>query len=1002
MNGWRNRVWRAWVMALVLVLSGCAVSNGPRFSPELQQSFAREDMRRMDTEHLSLYYPAHRKAQTERIAAQLELCLDELNAKVVRDGPWKRVPIFLPEVEFNNAYVSFSPGNDPHVLLPTSLTSGAFAGFGYTPSMLAVGCHEMVHWVHMTRVHGLYGGLNRVFGTWLTPHSGLDSWVFEGIATYYESKLVDDVGRHGSPVWENIFLAGMYEGELDGGRLSVFDREVANGGHYLVGSHFVAFLVERYGEEKLWQLLDLQGRSWLFPVGVTTRFWWVYGTGLPGLFEAFANEVRGEHPPRERALSQHRERWLGRNAQLEVSPSGRWATYVSGLDERAALEVYEASGERVLRRELPDVLPGRNVVAGSAVDALRLSDDGRTLYVLVRHQGLNAPRSSLMRLDVESGRLEVVRDEVMGISGDLLSEDAYLLARAEGDQVVFERVNLEGENDRELFRLEPGAFVAHVRVSPDGQKIALTLMEDERWRVAVLDAQSGALLQALGTGEAHSPAYDAYWVDANTLWLSAAYGDRVDIFEMPLDGEAVRLTQAPYLAQSARPGASGELRFLNREGWGWSLDRVDAQALERARASGTAGLGGALAWDDAAGAPEVRGYRELEPVPIQSDAPYSAFDGLFVPRLRLPIVQLGVANALLPEADRQELPPVNGRLGLALSGRDALGFHNWALSGAYDVVNDWWVGSASYVNTQLAPLTWSIFVGSDRQVFGEQIEPGSTDLRRVEQLDEQVSLQVQRNFYDIPIALSFSGLRHHIDREGEARDERQLVGPRLATGYAAGRSTSYGGTQWLFALSGAGAYYGEALGSDLDLGDVRAQLEVHTPLPLSKRHRLRFSARYRQLLGVDPSEDVLRVGGFGSMIPFFASPALEDAVPADDRLPPQVAFVESLRGFEGVTLTGARAAIGDFNYRYPLIVDQGVISGPMVLPSAFFSQINLEAFASGAILDDGNLHSAAGGSVDAQFYLWILPMTLRYQYARWLTDGGRHTHYVGLNISGDL
>ncbi|TXD34910.1 hypothetical protein FRC98_17460 [Lujinxingia vulgaris] len=995
-------VRRVLIAALVVLVCGCAVGNGPRFSPELQQSFAREDMRRMDTENLSLYYPAHRKAQTERIAAQLELCFEELNAKAVRGGPFKRVPIFLPEVEFNNAYVSFAPGNDPHVLLPTSLTSGAFAGFGFTPSMLAVGCHEMVHWVHMTRVHGLFGGLNLLFGAWFTPQRGLDSWVFEGIATYYESQLVDDVGRHGSPLWENVLLAGMYDGRLDGGRLSVFDREVSNGGHYLVGSHFVAYLVERYGEEKLWQLLDLQGRSWLWPVGVTTRFWSVYGKGLPGLFEDFANEMRREHPPRERALSQERERWLGRNAQLEVSPSGRWATYVSGLDARAAIEVYEASGERVLRRELPDVLPGRTVVAGSSVDALRLSDDGQMLYALLRHQGMDAPRSSLIRLEVESGELEVVRDEVMGISGDLLGEDAYLLARADGDQVVFERVDLKGQKDRELFRLDPGAFVAHMRVSPDGQKVALTLMEDERWRVGIVDVESGELTRALGTGEAHSPVYDAYWVDASTLWVSAAYGERVDIFEVPLDGEAVRLTQAPYIAQSARPGANGDLRFLNREGWGWALDRVDAQALERARTSGVAGLGGALAWEDAAGAPEVRGYRELEPALIQSDEPYSAFDGLFVPRLRVPIFQLGAVNALLPEAQRQDLPPVNGRLGLSMSGRDALGFHNWELRGAYDVVNDWFVGSASYVNTQLAPLTWSIYVGSERQVYGEQIDPNSTDLLRVEQLDEQVSLQLQRSFYDTPVALMFSGLRHHIDREGEPRDERQLVGPRLATRYAAGRSTSYGGTQWLFGLSGEGGYYGEALGSDLDLGDVRAQLELHAPLPLSKRHRLRFSARYRQLLGVDPSEGVLRVGGFGGVIPFFASPTAEDALPADDRLPPQVAFVETLRGFEGVTLTGSRAAIGDLNYRYPLIVDQGAISGPLFLPSAFFSQINLEAFASAAMLDDGNLHSAAGASVDAEFALWILPMTLRYQYARWLTDGGRNTHYVGLGIGGDL
>ncbi|RAL20372.1 hypothetical protein DL240_17475 [Lujinxingia litoralis] len=998
-------LWRAvMVGAVVAMAAGCAVSSGPRFSPEVQQSFAHEEMRRMETAHLRLYYPEHRREETARIAAQLEHCLVELNTKTERPGPWTKVPIFLPEVEFNNAYVSFGPGNGPHMVLPTSLTSGAFAGFGFTPSMPAVGCHEMVHWVHMAQVHGVFGVLNRLFGPYVTPHSGLDSWVFEGLATYYESKLVDDVGRHGSPLWENAFVAGIHQGHLDGGRLSVFDREVSYGGQYLVGSHFVGFLIERYGEEKIWELIDLQGSALVFPIGVTTRFWWVYGKSLGGLLDEFEVAMRQKYPPRQRALGQERERWLGRNAQLEVSPAGRWATYVSGVDERAALEVFEADGGRILRRELPDVLPGREVVAGSSVDALRLSDDGQTLYFLVRDLGVSAPRSALMRLDVASNRLERVRDEVMGISGDVMPDGrGYVLARADGDEVVVERIDLaDAAGDRELFRLAPGAFVAHLRVSPSGRRVSLTLMEDERWRVAVLDLASGRVLRTLSTGEAHAPVYDAYWVAEDRLWVSAAYGERVDVFEVGPTRASVRLTQAPYIAQSPRPGADGALRFLNREGWGWALDRVSESAVEAARGRGAAGLGDALAWSDAGGAEEVRGYRALDAVEVRSDRAYRAWEGLFIPRLRLPIVQLGAVTGLLPEAERQDLGPINGRLGLAMSGRDELGFHNWALSGAYDVVNGWFVGSAAYVNTQLAPLYWSVSASSDRQVYGEQASVGSVELTRVEQWNRQASVQAQRSFYDLPLALSFTALEHRLDREGEARDQRRLVGPRLATAYRAGRGTAYGGTQWLFGLSGAGAYYGEALGSDLDLGDLRAELELHSPLPLSKRHRLRFSARHRQLLGVDPAEGVLRVGGFGNLAPLYSSQPVEDSVPADARLPPQVAFVEPLRGFEGVAFTGARATLGDLNYRYPIIVDRGPAAMLGFLPSAFFSQLNLEAFASVAILDDGQPHAASGASVDAKFYVWVLPMSLRYQYAKWLTDDRRQTHLVGLSFGNDF
>jgi hypothetical protein len=233
-------------------------------------------------------------------------------------------------------------------------------------------------------------------------------------------------------------------------------------------------------------------------------------------------------------------------------------------------------------------------------------------------------------------------------------------------------------------------------------------------------------------------------------------------------------------------------------------------------------------------------------------------------------------------------------------------------------------------------------------------------------------------------------------------DLRRFIGPELATQYVAGRSTPYAGARWLFALSGQVSYNPVELGSDFSLGDARSQLAIHTPLPFSARHRLRLSARVRSLTGVPEGEELLRVGGFGSRVPLYSTsePTAEDV--NRSLTPPSFVFVEPLRGYEDFGLATNRAALGDLTYRYPLIIDRGVASTLIVLPSFFIHGIDLEAFASAATLMDGAYHAAVGTSAELSFSFWMIPIGLRYQLARRLVDDQALVHTVSLSLGGAL
>src|SRR6185369_15148535 len=117
-----------------------------------------------------------------------------------------------------------------------------------------------------------HGFLSYVFGPAYTPQLGLDPWFHEGLAVYYETKLQGGIGRLGTRYFEGVLAAGVAETGIDTGMLHFAHRTPLHGGHYLIGSAFVDWLVMRYGEQALWRVVTRQGRGFFFPFGVESRF----------------------------------------------------------------------------------------------------------------------------------------------------------------------------------------------------------------------------------------------------------------------------------------------------------------------------------------------------------------------------------------------------------------------------------------------------------------------------------------------------------------------------------------------------------------------------------------------------------------------------------------------------------------------------------------------------------------------------------------------------------
>ena len=212
----------------------------------------------------------------------------------------QKIVAILPELAFNNAFVTPRiAGYETLAVVPTYDTLDMFSlEMGLPPDPAVIGCHEITHYVQFQQIAGFAWFWN-LFGQVYTPQIGLDPWFDEGLAVYYETKLQPGTGRLAWPFWRGSFAAGFAGRRFNGGDLSVVQRDFHAGSYYLIGSQFVRFLAERYGEDKLWKLIDVQARSIFFPLWVNLRFWQAYDKTLSTLIDEFADEVAANLPARD-------------------------------------------------------------------------------------------------------------------------------------------------------------------------------------------------------------------------------------------------------------------------------------------------------------------------------------------------------------------------------------------------------------------------------------------------------------------------------------------------------------------------------------------------------------------------------------------------------------------------------------------------------------------------------------------------------------------------------
>ncbi len=929
-------------------------------------------MRRLETEDMRVYYAERDREVALRAAARFEACVAELekHARVKNRASREKLVVVLPRLPLNNAYVQPAVLGLEHIsVVPPFMTSDVFALLGLPPEPATVGCHEMAHYIQVRQLSGIPNVLEAIFGYTVTPQLGLESWFWEGVATFYETRMQGGVGRLGSTFWNGQFAAGVADEGIGESEVNDATRRVPWGGNYLVGSHFVDWLVQEFGEDKLWDVVERQSDELAIPLGVSGRFRNAYGRSLSALYKDFVRAMTKRHPKRHRPKEQTKLRTLDQYARYAVARDGTEAIVEQGIDTPARLHVIAPNGEEILERNLTDLLPGRDLLTPSALttSGLSFTADGKHLYWIALDQGRTFQVSRLVHVDLVTKELSIVEPDLRGAGGSIAPDGSrFYYSRVRGDRWELAAYDLATKASLGLAEWGPRTFAMGPRVSPDGTKIALTFVTPEGMEVRVVDAATGRPLTTVAGPP--GPKLEPSWVDDTTLLYVAEAGGRAQIHRASL-GEAkwVRVSDAPYLA-FAPAARSGRIRVLNREGWHWTLDEIELPASPLAT----------LAPRPVSHARTTAHAPVDQKIDVVSDEPYSSTDHLFVPTLRGPSL---VAIARLTSA-----------IGMGFSGGDRLGFHRWAIEGSWDFAAKEPSASFTYLNGHLAPVTVALALqrlGTKENVL---FTTPTGEVERSYIRKETVgALAIARTFWTTTVT---SGFRYDQLDDATALPTidlaprtRRAAGPHASVTYAAAESTPGAGARRALIMSASGSAF-PGLTSNA-FGDARAAITIVRPLPLYRRHTITFGARGRALPGEPEGRPLLQVGGNPG------STTLGTGLEKDESevggLPPTLRFQEGLRGFEDLGLFGNKVLLGDVTYRLPILFDAGTISTITILPSLMLRQIDLELFGSGATLLDGRTAAAAGSALIGRFKLWIVPFGLGIQVARRLTQDEEFT-----------
>ena len=420
--------------------------------------------------------------------------------------------------------------------------------------------HELTHIFHLDRTRGFWRVGQRLFGRvpGLFPNQYQPTWVAEGLATYYESKLTNGgrvTGSFHTQVLASESAAGAARSPWNA---LFFSRWPSGVAPYAYGSRFFRYLADTIGDSVIPQFAEAtSGQLIPFRVGRplarATR-----GTSLE---DAWRRGTSAPAPATPLASSTVLDRGLWAEPVASVSPGGRLVAYVWDDGKGAQrIRVVTAADWRPLRT--------RRVTGEVSCDWL-----GDTLIVSQLDFTSRWRRRSDLYRWLPDGRWERT------------TRGARLQQPRAGGGLLSTIAVVPGGNRATLFGAEAGdngVTWGDVVPSPDGRWIAATRSVAGHWTLVRWPGGAPGKLETLVASR--GVVTDPRWTPAGELLFVSDGTGYPQVYRWRDSAGAIALTAEPAGARAPAALGDGTLLYATFAASGWELRR--ARPDSSARSSG--------------------------------------------------------------------------------------------------------------------------------------------------------------------------------------------------------------------------------------------------------------------------------------------------------------------------------------------------------------------------------------------------------------------------------
>jgi hypothetical protein len=632
----------------------------------------------METRHFRVHVRVDQRELGARAAGEAEAAWEALARELV--PPRRRIDLVVADhVDAANGLARVFP--TAVIVVYAFPPAGDLELGSYDRWLRLVVTHELTHIFHLDLARGWWRVARSVFGRapGLFPNEYAPTWLTEGLAVYYESRLTGAGRLRGS------FHAGVVSAAAVEGRGMPID---AAGGlsprwpdgirPYAFGSRFLGALAAERGDSAVPQLVrETAGQlaPYLFLNGALTR---AAGISFTQAWREWQDSLMRRTQGRTDRRTEPLLCCMRAAVQPRVSPDGRriLLAYADGRDA-VRLAVFER-GSGALRKIAR--LNGAGSVAWGA--------DGGAIVSQLEFTDRYTIRSDLwsVGLDGRERRLthgERLSDPDVGPDGTIVAVRAVPGGK--------ELVRRDSAGLHAVARNTEGVEWAGPRFSPDGRTIAATRVVNGRHDIVVL-SPAGDVLREVTSDRAldRDPAFSP---DGRWLFWSREVRGVPQIVGVPLgeSGGALRFTGEPFGAYA--PAATGDTLF-------YLAYHADGFRLVQAPLAGEA--------EELAGSPAGRG--PVAPAPaaaIAREHGYRPFPALW-PRYWIPE---WVATGDF------------AWLGAFTSGADALRRHLYVADFLFGIrgARGSWLGDVGYVYAGLSPLLLDASYSRDQIVTGDSL-----------------------------------------------------------------------------------------------------------------------------------------------------------------------------------------------------------------------------------------------------------------------------------------